>query len=307
MRGKRSRTVFFSGAALALLGVGMTAPVALADDLEVVWVGKAPTVRFKPDLKDVKREKNECFCLVVLLGKKDSLVLDEVKVSPVGDEYVGWNPNNRSAFYFSKVKEKGGLFEGYQWVVYDDERRLIAQGRAVDVPLVAPSGKVSFRTTRSSSSVEIQTEAKGEKFEPPAGAKLDWAALGKEAKVFVTVATFPTKAGKPPARDPKDPVEATQAFKRSTWEPFTLSLVSATESTVFDTARPAEDKKADPAGDPAPADKQEAEAKEKLILAKLVLTSKPDTARQRLEALVKAYPKTQAAEEARKLLAKIGK
>lgn len=231
------RNRLFVATLLALFGAATVRP-AHADDAEVVWIDKVPTVRFKPDLADVKREKNECFCLIVLLGKKNSLILDETKVNSVGGEYVGWNAKNRSAFYFSKAKEKGGLFEGYQWVIYDDERRLIANNRAIDIPLVAPSGKVLFGTTNNSSYVEIKVPEKGAKFEPPAGAKLEWDSIGKEAKVFVTVATFPTKAGKAQPRDPKDPVEATHAYKRANWEPFKISLVTVAASTEFKTAPP---------------------------------------------------------------------
>ena len=55
------------------------------------------------------------------------------------------------------------------------------------------------------------------------------------------------------------------------------------------------------------AEKAEKEAAAKLILAQTFLRDRPERARERLEEIVKNYPDTKAAKEAKELLAKLKK
>ncbi len=90
-----------------------------------------------------------------------------------------------------------------------------------------------------------------------------------------------------------------------------LRVTAAPQATVASaTAEPTGQEKAEPkapAKDPAveQAEKDEKEARTKLSLAELFVRDRPEKAKERLEELIKAYPKTKAAQEAKDLLAKL--
>ena len=255
---------------LVLAALLLIAARASADSLEVVWVNKTPTLRYKPDLSDWKRGKGEYLCLVVLLGPEGSLLLDETKVTHDREEVVGWNPKNRSVVYFSRAKDRGGLFEGYQFVIYDEERRLIASDRAIEVPLVAPSGS-----------------------------KIDWAKLGKRAKVFATYGTFTARPAKEVGLDPKDPPEIRHAHRRGAWAFSRITVYTPSASTEFDTTPPAK-------AESGASEDDERKAADLLSKARFISAAgRKDEARTRLEEILKKHGATKAADEAARMLDKL--